>query len=73
MQKDAFEEWFRPTLMEAGYEGIFQPSPGGGLDGAKKRHGCSMSGGFKMSFLYQVVSGCIRYGFGCIRYGFLRS
>mmetsp|Transcript_11182 Transcript_11182/g.24646 ORF Transcript_11182/g.24646 Transcript_11182/m.24646 type:complete len:599 (-) Transcript_11182:217-2013(-) len=25
VQKDAFEEWFRPTLMEAGYEGIFQP------------------------------------------------
>ena len=24
MQKDAFEEWFRPTLLEAGYEGIFQ-------------------------------------------------
>jgi hypothetical protein len=27
VQKDAFEEWFRPTLMEAGYEGIFQPPP----------------------------------------------
>lgn len=24
VQKDAFEEWFRPTLLEAGYEGIFQ-------------------------------------------------
>jgi len=24
VQKDAFEEWFRPQLAEAGYEGVFQ-------------------------------------------------
>lgn len=28
VQKDAYEEWFRPTLLEAGYEGIFQPKLG---------------------------------------------
>lgn len=24
VQKDAYDEWFKPTLSEAGYEGIFQ-------------------------------------------------
>lgn len=25
MQKDAYDDWFRPCLQEVGYEGIFQP------------------------------------------------
>lgn len=25
VQKDAFEDWFRPQLAEAGYEGVYQP------------------------------------------------